>query len=524
LDTAAIGKPQEDLLHPYLQALQVAKVPVDQIILQAERLGNTPRELVQIAKLLLPCALAQHSRLVSTCLALGGSRNWKPFVAEARNFGLELIVPLAWPVCGELDSLIVAIGLTRWDGFRRKVLRRLGYPPGLIKHPPSTLNPAGVLPWLEAGMGLISEALELNGFVSSSRHWKQILADALVLRDGQGPRTLTLNHVPWSRGISYYIELHSIRLFRVSRLRELKGLEEFTTLVAVDCPDLESLDAAPPTLVLKDCPGISQIPCNPRSRLLHLERCQQLRSIDTGQYWDPTGCALAFRTVLISECPRLLDLPRQMRVDGRMVLRRMGPIRHWPMDLQVGGDLLLQHCPEIEELPALEVSGSLRVEGVSGLRRLAPGSVIGRHLDLRACEHLEGIPRGVQVGGCLYLPPHLHRQSEAFEDPKLLLEMPQDHYPTLRTLLLGLRFLDLSNPEERRALCDRAEVALDNLKQELRQNPRLEAELLWTASEAWRDLSEEQRAEGQPRYMCWEKFESEDELPLAWFRGVLLGP
>jgi hypothetical protein len=145
---------------------------------------------------------------------------------------------------------------------------------------------------------------------------------------------------------------------------------------------------------------------------------------------------------------------------------------------------MIKDCPDLEELPPLEVSGCLCMEGLSGLRRLAPGSVIGRHLDLRACKQLEGIPRSVKVGGCLYLPSHLHRQARVFEDPEPLLEMPQDRYPALRTLLMGLRFPELSPLEERCHVHDCAETVLESLKRELRENPRLEADLLTTPWDA----------------------------------------
>jgi len=226
------------------------------------------------------------------------------------------------------------------------------------------------------------------------------------------------------------------------------------------------------------------------------------------------------QTLVLSRCPALRDLPGRMDVTGHMLLRRIGPIHSWPSDFRVGGDLRLKDCPDIEELPALEVGGSLRVEGESGLRRLEAGTVIGRHLDLRACSRLEGVPRGVRVGGAMYLPAHLHRQGPAFEAQEPILEVPVDHYPILRTLLLGLSFQGLSRPAERLALRERAETALESLRGEVLANPRVEVELLWTASEVWRDLSEELWAE-EHAWSC-DRNESDDDLPLAWFRGLLL--
>jgi hypothetical protein len=224
--------------------------------------------------------------------------------------------------------------------------------------------------------------------------------------------------------------------------------------------------------------------------------------------------------VVLSRCSALRKLPSELNVTGHMVLRNIGPILEWPSDFRVGGDLMIKDCPGIEELPALEVQGCLRVEGESGIRRLAPGTIIGSHLDLRACVHLEGLPRGLRVGGALHLPAHLHRQGAIFEDQEPLLGVPEDHYPVLRTLLLGLRFLDLAKPAERTVAWKHAEAALESLKGEILANPRIEVELLWTASEVWRDLSEELWAEEHPWSCDWN--ESDNDLPLAWFRGLLL--
>lgn len=120
----------------------------------------------------------------------------------------------------------------------------------------------------------------------------------------------------------------------------------------------------------------------------------------------------------------------------------------------------------------------------------------------------------------MYLPAHLHRQGVVFEAQEPLVEVPVDHYPVLRTLLLGLRFAGLCGPAERPGLRERAQAALESLKAELLANPRVEVELLWTASEVWRDLSEELWAEEHPWSCDWN--ESDDDLPLAWFRGLLL--
>jgi hypothetical protein len=66
---------------------------------------------------------------------------------------------------------------------------------------------------------------------------------------------------------------------------------------------------------------------------------------------------------------------------------------------------------------------------------------------------------------------------------------------------------------------ERAEAALEQLRRELRADPRIEQSLLWTAAEVWRELAEECWAEQHP--WAGEGEAAGEELPLAWFRGLL---
>jgi len=517
LDTKELGEDKPDARHPYLRALLAAQVPVDQVIVQAETMGFTPEEMLPIAEALVPPGPFGTS-MAAVLLLLGTARYWRPFVPWALVYGIRFIEPLLHRRSSEFDPLERLLDGDSWDLLGCNALERLGYP--LQKRLGGSVQTAGstVLPWLEQDLGLVLDGLELTRFASRAQAWSQVLVDCLILRDGAGP--VVLGH---ASGVPWPATTRSTRLHRVRRLRTLEGLQHVSSLVATDCPRLENLDCTPPIVILKGCPSLRWIRANPRSRLLHLEDCRRLRSIGAERVWDPSlgdRVTPSHQTVVLSRCPALRDLPDQLNVTGHMALRGIGPIQKWPSDFRVGGDLRLKDCPHIEELPALEVRGCLRVEGESGLRRLEPGTVIGRHLDLQACSHLEGIPHGVKVGGAMFLPAHLHRQGPAFEVQEPILEVPVDHYPVLRTLLLGLSFPGLSMPSERRALREHAETALESLRGELVANPRVEAELLWTASEVWRDLSEELWAEQHPRFCDCN--ESDDDLPLAWFRGLLL--
>ena len=501
------------LRHPYLQILAEAGLGADQIIVQAQALGMDPDALRVVASQLHSTPWTAASPAVGLALRRGAARDPRPYVAEGRALGLGQLEPLLRDGCGELDGLTRLLEADAWEPFRRKVLRRLGYPLRLGD------RPLAVLPWLERDLGLVQEELTLARFASSATVWRNLVVDTLVLRDGTGPEVL--GHP--QGGAPMVAALRATRLFRVNRLRDLDGLRHLTCLVAVDCPDLERLDGAPPMLVLKRCPRVSQLPPFGWSVLLHLEDCPGLRSLGSAQVWDYRLDEMAmpsYKTLILSGCTGLRDLPALLHVTGRMLLRRMGPIHVWPTDFHVGGDLLLKDCPAIEELPPLSVTGCLRVQGASGLKRLAPGSVVGGHLDLRACARLEGVPRGVRVGGCLYLPPHLQMAAPAFEPQEPLLDAPVDHYPALHDLLLGLRFAALAGTRERLAVRERAEGVLAALRRELRDEPRLESELLWTAQEVWRDLSEELWAQEHP---SWDdRFGVDEDLPLAWVRGLLL--
>jgi hypothetical protein len=394
-------------LHPYLEALRVSGVPAEFILPQAEEMGADPDELLRIAKLLLGSDLA--SELLSLWVLIGVTRNWQPYLAKAIQLGPSFLLPLLHPPMRPSDPAIDSLGKERRKRLAPVILTRLDYPKILLGSHPLPVNPPDVLPWLEGGGSLWASTLEMQDFASLSLEWISIMANVLILRDAVGPDTLGRECL----GYVYTRQPHPVaRLIRVSGLRRLQGTGSLHSLTAVSCPDLADIGPAPRILVIKDCPSISNLVCRSQEGLLHLQGCAGLRSIDVQDLYNrdaaPKG-TLACQTIVIDDCPNLRILPQQIKTGGDMTLRRMRTFTGWPHLFQVGGDLKIKDCPDFEELPPLAVSGSLRVVGGSGLRRLAPGTVIGRHLDLRACKHLEGIPRGVEVGGCVNLPPHLHR-------------------------------------------------------------------------------------------------------------------
>jgi hypothetical protein len=319
------------------------------------------------------------------------------------------------------------------------------------------------------------------------------------------------------------------------RIEGLKGLRNISGMIyekvtIMDCPDLESLDGPCKELQIVGCPKVSCVGIGPRTNYISLKQCGGLRSIaylvedhPNVIHHDETW-ANSLEELEVLDCGSLRILPPRLIVRGRMHLQSVGPIESWPWDFQVGDTLLISDCPEIESLPALAVQGSLVVTGESGLRRLSPGTVIGKHLDLRACTQLEDVPRGVRVGGTMFLPEHLnHRRRTHFpllEAESILVEAPEpDLYEDLRMVIKSMRFQDLIHPRKRSQAMDQAEGILCTLKARLEVEPKLESLLLWTASEVWRDLSEEDWAMRNP----WDADgnATDEDLPMAWFLGIL---
>ncbi|WP_005032773.1 hypothetical protein [Holophaga foetida] len=504
--------------NPLVETLRLAKVPAVPLLKQAENFGLTPEEMVREARRFVTCEHPEAQRLAALCLVFGTVCNWQPL--------LGALLPHASLISGcffnrlrsrdEADPRLAGLEALRdlvEDSYRFgfRVLRRLGWPGS---HRGWATMPRS-LEWLDQGRDLLGIRLDLNGGVSRAEAWGDLLVDELHLRDCRVPPRLR-----WTEGHGYYGGgSRSLRLFRVQGLREVFGGDTpDIRVVAVDCPTLERVPGPAEVLVLKDCPRVREVFLPETVALLHLECCHGLRSFDTGDRGT-----LVCRTVVLADCRNLKVLPAYFHVEKSMTLRRVAGFDRWPTHLWVRGSLRIQDCPDMETLPPVEVGGDLVISGASGLRALSPGSIIGGHLDLRACNHLKAIPRGVQVGGNLYLPPHLAVRASVPtmvpSDP--LLEMPRDRYPELHDLLKSLRFQELCLQQDWIALREEGEAILLRLRRELLENPRVLSELLWTASEAWRDLSEERWERDREWGFHWDR--PEEDFPSAWFQGLLMG-
>ena len=464
-------------------------------------------------------------------LVFGSIRRWKALLPAIRNQGSALIQGLLLGRPGQLESLSNLPDHHFVQRFRERILSRLGYPKCLSRSPRVKVTSAqhlmDVMAWLGSGRSVLGYELEFEGFQASSTSWGALKSPNLVLKNGEAPANIL-----WQSDLTDPANWHlpsTLRIERVSGLRNLTGFSH-GHVVLKHCCDLESIDGPCSDLQVENCPKLSKAMLGIHTKRIVLRHCTGLRAIESLEE-DHTGTARlreAWSSLLeqveIQNCFQLRALPPRLNVKGGLLLHEVGPIESWPWDFQVGETFLISDCPMLESLPPVEVQGSLIVTGNSGLRRLSPGTVVAKHLDLRACIHLEDIPRGVKVGGTMFLPEHLNHRRQAHaclpvEGPTLF-EVPKpDLYEDLRDMLKSMRFADLIPCRDRLDASEKAAEILGNLQARLAVEPRLESLLLWTASEVWRELSEDDWAGRSP--WASDGNESDEDLPMAWFLGLV---
>jgi hypothetical protein len=86
-------------------------------------------------------------------------------------------------------------------------------------------------------------------------------------------------------------------------------------------------------------------------------------------------------------------------------------------------------------------------------------------------------------------------------------------------MIMSFRFRNLLTPGERLGAGVTAEEILQSLRARLEVEPSLEALIIWTASEVWRDLSEDDWAISNP--LESDQNDSDEDLPQAWLLGIL---
>ena len=518
-------------LEAHLRTMEAVGMPLHQILPLAEREGMALPALVDYADDYLKRVFWIDAPQDAVVLVFGCVRGWKPLLPLVKRHGVVLLQALLMGRHGRLESLVSVRDTAYFRLFRARVLRRLGYPTCLTQSnrlkvsAPKPLT--RVMDWLGGGGPVLANWLDLWGFQATSPSWGALHVPFLHLRNGHSPATIEwrpeyMDPVHWDRIAILHIE-------GVEGLRHLYGTT-YGGVALKDCPDLESLEQPCQALALVDCPRLTRVWVGTHSERLTLKRCAALEAIQPWNQEYPANPNFGsewiyeLEAIDVADCERFRSLPARLHLKKGLQLQGVGPIVDWPWDFQVGGDFLLLDCPEVEVLPPVEVQGSLTVAGVSGLRKLSPGTVIGKNLDLRACAHLEDFPRGVKVGGNIYLPEHLnHRRRHLPIDPMLkceLLEPPSpDLYEDLRGLLKVLRFPALLSSQERLASQGSAEDSLALLKARVAAEPRFESLLLWTASEVWRDLAEE--AWGTANPLAEGRKEVDEDLPMAWFLDLV---
>jgi hypothetical protein len=109
---------------------------------------------------------------------------------------------------------------------------------------------------------------------------------------------------------------------------------------------------------------------------------------------------------------RLAGLPRDLRVGGDLMLDCCSGLAELPAGLDLGGSLLVRRCP-LERLPDdVDIKGNLRLAGVPAQELPADLRVAG-NLTLDACGGLTELPGGLKVGGSLLVRESLIKNLRA---------------------------------------------------------------------------------------------------------------
>lgn len=476
-------------------------------------------------------------------LVFGCSPKWEEVQGEVLRLGSELYRQLLVRDPGFAQAIRRSLRPVPFKRFRNRVLTRLGMPLHLahsLKNP-GVAHPAKeeVLNWLTSGRPLVGFHVLLEGFEGAGGPWGPIHVPKLTFRNGRLPEALS-----WSSGPICYSrksDVSELNLDRISGLRELRvdhfGLSPSDLngraegrVVMKACSDLERIEGAFLDLRLENCPNLKTFGLGLGTRSLFLHECPNVREL---RGWDlkpweataPGECPLLqIEELTISRCGGLKRLPPRLRVVRDLCLSDSGALEDWPWDLHVGGNLLIDNCPGFRSLPPMEVMGSLRISGFSRLRDLQAGTIIHGDLDLRACDQLTGLSAGLRVAGKILLPDHLECTTWAAEVGPFdsLVQRERSHGALgdqVRKLLLGFKFMNLIPGPDRARIQEEALESLRQVRTYFFRNLSNESFVLWTAEEAWRELSEASWAQDRP----WLEGanESDEELPAAWFLNLV---
>lgn len=485
----------------------------------------------------------ENPHVSALLLVFGCSPKWEEVKDEVQRLGSEVYRQLLVRDPGFVQAIRRSLRPVSFKRFRNRILTRLGMPLSLAHSLKTSVGgyPAKeeVLNWLTSGRPLVGFQVLLEGFEPAGGSWGPFHVPKLTLRSGRLPEVLS-----WSSGPICYSrksEASELNLEKVSGLRvlrvdhfglspsDLNGRAEGRVVLKA-CSDLERIEGAFLGLSLENCPNLKTFGLGLGTRSLFLHDCPNVREL---RGWDllpwettsPGECPLLqIEELTITRCGGLRRLPPRLRVVRDFRLSDSGALEDWPWDLHVGGDLLIDNCPGFRSLPPMEVMGSLRISGFSRLRDLQAGTIIHGDLDLRACDQLTGLPTGLRVAGKILLPDHLEAAAFAIEVGPFdsLVQLERSHgalRDQVRKLLLGFKFMHLVPVSDRARLLEEVLEALRQVRTYFFRNLSNESFVLWTAEEAWRELSEASWAQDRPWLEGTNA--SDEELPAAWFLNLV---
>jgi hypothetical protein len=100
----------------------------------------------------------------------------------------------------------------------------------------------------------------------------------------------------------------------------------------------------------------------------------------------------------------LTAIPKDLIVEGDLILASCIALHRLPKNLSVAGDLELTRCISLRGLPTgLRVGGDLWAAGCTALSTIGLGTTIGGSLILRDCSALASLSKGLNIGGTLNL-------------------------------------------------------------------------------------------------------------------------
>lgn len=142
--------------------------------------------------------------------------------------------------------------------------------------------------------------------------------------------------------------------------------------------------------------NISDLPAGLSLKSLILEQCHNLRRL-------PLDCDLT-HNLQIMACRSLTGLPA-LQLAGDLKLQGLPRLHEWYGKTELGGDLLVQDCPRLLRPPcSMSVAGNAKFADCALLQGLSEQTVVDGDLHISNCPNLSDLPfRPIRLGGDLHL-------------------------------------------------------------------------------------------------------------------------